>query len=132
MLSLSGILLYRDTQSAKKSLVIFSRIVPLLIGIDAYHGFLSNSLINSLFACIKIPYHNELHADIVQVLTSVYILLQDKRAARECICQAVGISTDLLCQMESEFDTSMSTKEKCIHMRNFLLTIPEVLISPYY
>lgn len=122
-------LFYHDTLSAKRILHVFANILPILSKIPAYRSFLCDTLLSALFRCIKITYHQDMHVDIIQVLTQLYILSLESfvELLRMSITRITGISNDTLLSMESNMpNVCTSLKDKSTYLRDFFISIPEV------
>lgn len=118
---------YNDSCSLKRTLIIFTNILPALVKLG-YYSFIGYTLIEALLNAIKNPYHDGSHRDITLLLVSAYISIKEvSLIAGETLMRVVGISGEKIQILDNGFGKYKNLKDMCGYMQDFLVELPEVL-----
>ncbi|KAI9031353.1 armadillo-type protein [Hyaloraphidium curvatum] len=134
LLSLSNMVHYPDLLSARRTLGISSRLIPLLVKQGpSYHEYVAKELLVSALKALHDPYHTEAHGEIITLITEIYMALRPLTTLPlETFSQLPDVDASKIQQFESELGQKTQAKDQQAVVRAFLANFAGVAVSQLF
>ncbi|OUM67128.1 hypothetical protein PIROE2DRAFT_5508 [Piromyces sp. E2] len=128
--SLTEFIMFKDYKSSNKSINILIRILPELVKVPELYEIIGNNILKTALMAYNDSYHQEMHVDLISLITDIYLLLRPKcDIPFNTLMQLNDMTSTKIQEMENELFNCTTVKNQQYAIRKLLNDIKGVSIS---